>query len=172
MGLPSSQQGLGPVSLGLLLLLQFLLDASPQLSLGRISMGSNVQLFLRFIFTHQLWDDSIKYFLILPAAKELWRTAAVTESQNHRMFGTGKDLCGSSSPTALPKQSHLQQAAQDLVQEGLEYLQRSRLHKLPGQPVPLLRHPQREEVLRPHVQMELPVLQFVPVAPCPVAGHH
>jgi len=35
----------------------------------------------------------------------------------------------------------------------------------------VLRHPQREEIL-PHVQMELPVLQFVPIAPCPVAGHH
>jgi len=35
----------------------------------------------------------------------------------------------------------------------------------------VLCHPQREEVL-PHVQTELPVLQFVPVASCPVAGHH
>jgi len=34
-----------------------------------------------------------------------------TESQNHRMFGVGRDLCGSSSPTLLPKQGHLQQAA-------------------------------------------------------------
>ncbi|XP_075281863.1 nucleic acid dioxygenase ALKBH1 isoform X2 [Opisthocomus hoazin] len=32
------------------------------------------------------------------------------------MFGVGRDLCGSSSPTLLPKQGHLQQAAQDLVQ--------------------------------------------------------
>jgi len=48
---------------------------------------------------------------------------------------------------------------------GLEYLQRRRLHNLPGRPVPGLRHPQREEVL-PHVQLELPLLQFVPVAPC------
>jgi len=32
------------------------------------------------------------------------------------MFGVGRDLCGSSSPTPLPKQGHLQQAAQDLVQ--------------------------------------------------------
>jgi len=39
-----------------------------------------------------------------------------TESQNHRMLGVGRDLCGSSSPTLLPKQGHLQQAAQDLVQ--------------------------------------------------------
>ena len=49
---------------------------------------------------------------------------------------------------------------------GLEYLQRRRLHNLPGQPVPVLCHSQSEEVL-PHVQTELPMLQFVPVAPCP-----
>ena len=35
-------------------------------------------------------------------------------STYHRMFGVGRDLCGSSSPTPLPKQGHLQQAAQDL----------------------------------------------------------
>ena len=87
------------------------------------------------------------------------------------MVAVGRDLCGSSSPTLLPKQGHLQQAAQDRVQAGLEYLQRRRLHNPSGQPVPVLRHPQREEVL-PHVPMELPLLQFVPVAPCPVAGHH
>jgi len=29
----------------------------------------------------------------------------------------------------------------------------------------------REEIL-PHVQTELPVLQFVPIAPCSVTGHH
>jgi len=87
------------------------------------------------------------------------------------MLEVGRDLCGSSSPTLLPKQGHLQLAAQDIVQAGLEYLQRRRLHNLPGQPVPGLHDPQREEVL-PHVQTELPKLQLVPVAPCPVAGHH
>ena len=80
------------------------------------------------------------------------------------MLGVGRDLCGSSSPTLLPKQGHLQQAAEDLIQAGLEYFQRRRLHNLPGQPVPVLRHPQREEVL-PRVQTELPVLHFVPIAP-------
>jgi len=94
-----------------------------------------------------------------------------TKWEKHRMFGVGRDLCGSSSPTPLPKQGHLQQAAQDLVQPGLEYLQRSRFHNLPGQSVPVLRHPQREEVL-PHVQMEIPMLQFVLIVPCPAAGHH
>jgi len=54
------------------------------------------------------------------------------------MVGVGGDLCGSSSPTLLPKQDHLQQAVEDLVQVGLEYLQRRRLHNLPGQPVPVL----------------------------------
>jgi len=81
------------------------------------------------------------------------------------MAGVGRDLCGSSSLTLLPKQSHLQQAAQDLVQAGLEYLQRRSLHNLPGRPVPVLCHPQREVLL--HVQTELPMLQFVPIAPCP-----
>ena len=47
-----------------------------------------------------------------------------TESQNHRIVGVGRDHCGSSIPTLLLKQGHLQQAAQDLVQAGLEYLQR------------------------------------------------
>jgi len=92
-------------------------------------------------------------------------------TQNHRMVGWGMSLWRSSSPTLLPKKSHLQQAAKDRVQAGLEYLQRRRLHNLPGQPVPGLRHPQSEEVL-PHVQLELPVLQFVPDAPRPVTGHH
>ena len=63
------------------------------------------------------------------------------------MFGVGRELCGSSSPTPLLKQGHLEQAAQDLVQAGFEYLQRRRIHKLSGQPVPVLHHPQREEVL-------------------------
>jgi len=88
---------------------------------------------------------------------------------NHRMVGAGKDLWGSPIPTSLPKQGHLQQAAQDLVQAGFEYLQRRRLHSPSGQPVPVLRHRQRKDVL-PCVQMELPVLQCVPIAPCPVAG--
>ena len=50
-----------------------------------------------------------------------------TESQNHRIVEVGRDLCGSPSPTPLLKQGHLQQAAQDRVQVGLEYLQRRRL---------------------------------------------
>jgi len=39
----------------------------------------------------------------------------ITESQNHRMVGTGRDLCGSSSTAPLPKQRHLQKAAEDCV---------------------------------------------------------
>jgi len=40
------------------------------------------------------------------------------ESQNG---GVGRDLWGSPGPTPLPKQGHLQQAAQDLVRAGLEF---------------------------------------------------
>ena len=90
-----------------------------------------------------------------------------TASQNHRMVGVGRDLWGSPSPTPLPKQGHLEQVAQ----EGFEYLQRRRLHNPSAQPVPVLCHPQSEVVL-PHVQLELPMPQFVPITPCPVTGHH
>jgi len=87
------------------------------------------------------------------------------------MVGVEGDLWRSSSLTLLPKQVHVQQAAQNYVQEGFEDLQRRTLHNPSGQPVPVLHHPQSEEVL-PHVQLELLMLHFVPVAPCPVAGHH
>jgi len=43
-----------------------------------------------------------------PAARRSGGAAEVTESQNHRIVGVGRDLCGSSSPTPLPKQGHLQ----------------------------------------------------------------
>ena len=92
----------------------------------------------------------------------------ITESQNGRGW-KGPLWVIQSNP--LLKQGHLQQAAQDRVQAGLEYLQRRRLHSLPGQPGPGLRHPHSEEVL-PHVQLEPPLLQFVSIAPCPVTGHH
>jgi len=41
------------------------------------------------------------------------------------MAGVGKYLCESSSPTQLLEQGHLEQAAQELVQAGLEYLTES-----------------------------------------------
>jgi len=95
----------------------------------------------------------------------------ITESQCHIMVGVGWDLWGSSSPTLLTKQGHLKQVSQDCVQAGFEYLQRRRLHNLSGQPVPVLCHSQSEEDL-PHVQMELPMVQFVPLALIHVTGHY
>ena len=86
------------------------------------------------------------------------------------MVGVGRSSVSYSS-TPLPKQGHLQQAAQDFVQVGCEYLHRRRIHNISGQPVPVLCHWQGKEVL-PHVQLGLPMLQFVPVAPCPVTGHY
>ena len=90
------------------------------------------------------------YVTTLVAAAESVNTTITspvfTESQNHRMVRVGRDLCGSSSPTLLPKQGHPEQAAEDLVQAGLEYLQRRRLHSLSGQPGPGLHHPQSEKI--------------------------
>jgi len=87
----------------------------------------------------------------------------IAESQHGRGW-QGPLWVTQSNP--LPKQGHPEQAAQNRGQAGLEYLQRRRLHSHPGQPGPGLRHPQREEVL-PHLQLELPLLQFVPVARSP-----
>jgi len=87
------------------------------------------------------------------------------------MAGVGRDLCGSSGPTPLPKQAHLEQAAQDRIQAASQYLQRRRLHSTSGQPVPELCQPRSKEVL-PRVQMELPMLQFVSTAPCPLTGNY
>ena len=76
-----------------------------------------------------LWSLSWAAAVPLATDTSAWHRA---ESQNHRMFGVGRDLCGSPSPTPLPKQGHPEQAAQDLVQAGLEYLQRRRLHNKAG----------------------------------------
>jgi len=86
--------------------------------------------------------------------------------QNHKMVAIARDLWGSSSPTPLPKQGHLEQSAQDLVLMGFEYHQRRTLHNRSGKPVPVLCHPQSEVL--PYVQM----LHFGLIAPCPVTGHH
>jgi len=57
-------------------------------------------------------------------------------------------------------------AAFDAVQDTVGFLGCECI--LPGRVE--LTESQREEVL-PHVQTGLPMLQFVPIAPCPVAGH-
>ena len=88
-------------------------------------------------------------------------TAAVTHRISESQHGGGwQGPLWVTQSNPLPKQGHPEQAAQHRVQAGLEYLQRRRVHSLPGQPGPGLRHPQSEEAL-PHVQTELPKLQFV-----------
>ena len=108
-------------------------------------------------------------FVLLASTRD-WHDR-ITEAQNHRMLGVGRDLWRPSSSAPLEEHVHLEQAAQKHVQVDFEYLQRRKHHNLSGQPVPGLRHPQFKEDL-PHVQLELPLLQFVPVAPCPVTGQH
>jgi len=62
----------------------------------------------------------------------------------------------------------LQQATQVGVQAGLEYLQRRGIHKLPGQPVPVFRHPYHEEVSTYLCVEFLPMIQIVAISPYPV----
>jgi len=47
------------------------------------------------------WDFPLTRMLSVTSREE-------EESQNHRTVGAGRGLCGSSSPTLLPKQGHLQ----------------------------------------------------------------
>lgn len=51
--------------------------------------------------------------------------------------------------------------------QAFEYLRRRRLHSLSGKLVPVLCNLHNEEVIS-HMQMELPVFHFEPVASCPV----
>jgi len=52
---------------------------------------------------------------------------------------------------------------------GFEYLQRRRIHRFPGQLVPVLSHSQSKKVLS-HVHMELLMFQLVAVAPFLLLG--
>ena len=84
------------------------------------------------------------------------------------MAEDGRDLQRPSGPTPLLKQGHLQPVAQDRVWTAFENLQGWRLHKLPGQRVPVLSHPRSEKVF-PDVQMECPVFQCAPISSGPAS---
>ena len=79
------------------------------------------------------------------------------------MAEVGGDFWRSSGPTLLLKPGHLELAAQDHVQMALDCLQGWRVHHLS--------HPHSEKVF-PDVQREPPVFPFVPMATCPITGHH
>jgi len=77
------------------------------------------------------------------------------------MVEVARHFWRSSVPTPLLRQCHLELVAWDHVQMAFEYLQGWRLHKLPGQPVPVLGDPHSEKVL-PDVQMDPTMFLFVP----------
>lgn len=83
------------------------------------------------------------------------------------MAGVGKDLRRSLGPAEA---GTLQQVTQVDVQPGFEYLHRGRLHGLSGQPIPELCHPYCEDL--PYASIELHMLKFYAIAPCPITTHH
>ena len=73
----------------------------------------------------------------------------ITESQNCRGWKGPLEIIETNPPA---KAGSLHQVAQVGVQARLEYLQRRRLHNLPGQPVPVLRHLTVKKFLRTFVR--------------------
>ena len=73
-------------------------------------------------------------------------------------------------PKPLCQKGHPEPAAQVHAQAAFEYLHGWRLHHLPGQPVPVLGHPDSAEAF-PDVQRDPPVPQFVLMASGPIPGH-
>ena len=92
------------------------------------------------------------YYIV---SKLLILLSEFTESQKCREWKGPPEVIESNP---LAKAGPLQQAEQVGVQTGLEYLQR-RIHNIPGQPVPVLRHLHCEEVPS-HIGAELSVQQF------------
>lgn len=86
------------------------------------------------------------------------------------MVVIGRDHWMSSSPTSLLKQSYLQRIAQACLQRALKHTQGRRCHSLSGQPNPVLSH-HHSKVL-PHIQVELPVVWFMPVVSHPITWQH
>jgi len=89
------------------------------------------------------------------------------------MIEVRRDLWRFSGPTPLLQQRHLEPAAQ----MAFEYLQGGRLHTSLGNLYQCLvtltvKNFFLMPKLFPDVQEEPPVFQFMPIACCPVTGHH
>lgn len=69
----------------------------------------------------------------------------------------------SSDPISLLKQGHPEKGDQAHIQVAFENLQDSRPNNFSEQPVPMLHNSHNVEMF-PDVQMQLPVLLFVPIA--------
>ena len=133
--------------------------------------------------------------LFCAAAVGIQRFCFICQPGYHRLVGVGRDLCGSPSPTPCPSrvtQSRLHSTASrrglNISREGDSTASlgslgqgsvtlRGKNHGIIGWKRPLRSSSPTikkffHQAVLPHVQLELPRLQFVPVAPCPVAGHH
>ncbi|XP_055666076.1 translin-associated protein X isoform X1 [Falco peregrinus] len=81
----------------------------------------------------------------------LWK---VIESQNHSVWKSPLSSPGPAATPALPSPA-LTHGPQHRIHAGSKHLQGWRRHHLPGQPVPTLHHPSREEIF-PIPNLNLP----------------
>lgn len=107
-----------------------------------------------------------------PAVPPLWVAALSlpTGFQRIRITGLGRDIWRSSSPTPLLKQVPWHRLCRKASHWDLTVSTKRDSASL-GSLSQCSCHPQSKAGLS-HVQMELPVFHFVPVAPHPVPGHH
>lgn len=87
----------------------------------------------------------------------------LSQRQNHRTVDVGRGLLRSPSPTPLPKQAQLQQAAQDHVWLSFKCLHKRRLPNLSGQPVPIFTTLTAKKKIILHL-MEAHMFQFMSIA--------
>lgn len=107
-----------------------------------------------------------------------WRGAAVAArvgagpgKPQVRLMGFEKDLQGSSSPTPLLQQVHPEQLPRIGVRGSIPTWQIP--FREGDSTASWARAPRpRSNEVPPHLSVELPVLQFVPTASCPVTSHH
>lgn len=139
-----------------------------------------------FVFLFQvLWVVFVVSFFFLCQGKDFmnvpnkWVSNVISEplcsglragdnSVIRLLLEAGRDFWRPSSPTHL-QGSSLQQVTVVDIQKGLGYLCTRRLHLVSG-PRSGLWHLHCKEVL-PFVCVELPMLQILAVAPCPITGH-
>lgn len=91
--------------------------------------------------------------------------------QNQRIYEVGWDHWSHIVwLDSLNREGFLEHDTQDYVQTTCQYVQKRRLCKFLGQSALMVSHSHCK--VFPHIQVELPVRQFLTIASCLIAWHH